>query len=194
MRSALFCNVVCANVEPDGHAITRTAQPYHAGGEKQGHRSGDRRNGVRVDLMKIPLGYASERPAAKDGARRKCTLTPFLLHGPRSTACSTAGFQDPASFIPGRARASPSDTQGGSRMRECRTYGSVRGAHSNARPYRDPRFFKPEFVRRFVSMTRQGARAECTSLSLRTECDALLMVACRECGAASFPLRTAVPS
>ena len=34
--------------------------------------------------------------------------------------------------------ASPSNTRGGSRMRECRTYGSVRGALSNGRPYRDP--------------------------------------------------------
>jgi hypothetical protein len=29
-------------------------------------------------------------------------------------------------------------------MREFRTYGSVRGARSNARPYRDPRFFARE--------------------------------------------------
>src|SRR5208282_759730 len=35
-------------------------------------------------------------------------------------------------------RALPSHTQGGSRMRESRTYGSVRGAPSNGRPYRDP--------------------------------------------------------
>src|SRR3954453_9237411 len=39
----------------------------------------------------------------------------------------------------GPARGSPSDTRGGSRMRECRTYGSVRGALSNERPYRDRR-------------------------------------------------------
>ena len=32
---------------------------------------------------------------------------------------------------------SPSNTQGGSRMRESRTYGSVRGALRNGRPYRD---------------------------------------------------------
>src|SRR5262249_35034448 len=32
---------------------------------------------------------------------------------------------------------SPSHTQGGSRMRESRTYGSVRGALSNERPYRE---------------------------------------------------------
>ena len=44
---------------------------------------------------------------------------------------------DPVSFTPGPATASPSNTRGGSRMRESRPYGSVRGARSNARPYRD---------------------------------------------------------
>jgi hypothetical protein len=29
------------------------------------------------------------------------------------------------------------DTRGGSRMRESRTYGSVRGARGNSRPYRE---------------------------------------------------------
>ena len=32
---------------------------------------------------------------------------------------------------------SPSHTRGGSRMRESRTYGSVRGARGNSRPYRE---------------------------------------------------------
>ena len=36
---------------------------------------------------------------------------------------------------------SPSHTRGGSRMRESRTYGSVRGALSNGRPYRDRQSF-----------------------------------------------------
>ena len=40
-------------------------------------------------------------------------------------------------FILGRTSASPSNTQGGSRMRESRTYGSVRGVRSNAHSYRD---------------------------------------------------------
>jgi hypothetical protein len=31
----------------------------------------------------------------------------------------------------------PSHTRGGSRMRESRTYGSVRGARGNSRPYRE---------------------------------------------------------
>src|SRR5208283_1051303 len=37
--------------------------------------------------------------------------------------------------------ASPSITRGGSRMRESRPYGSVRGALSNERPYRDFAWF-----------------------------------------------------
>ena len=36
-----------------------------------------------------------------------------------------------------RSGGLPSDTQGRSRMRECRSYGSARGAGSDARPYRD---------------------------------------------------------
>ena len=38
---------------------------------------------------------------------------------------------------PGQASASPSSIRGRSRMPECRTSGSVRGALSNGRPYRD---------------------------------------------------------
>ena len=34
-------------------------------------------------------------------------------------------------------RSLPSHTRGGSRMRESRTYGSVRGARGNSRPYRE---------------------------------------------------------
>src|ERR1700745_3799276 len=49
----------------------------------------------------------------------------------------TTGCRNQKSFIPGRTRGLPSDTQGGSRMREFRTYGSVRGASGNGRPYRD---------------------------------------------------------
>src|SRR5260370_18055420 len=57
-------------------------------------------------------------------------------HGSRSWL--TTSFPNPASFILGQACALPSNTQGGSGMRESRTYGSVRGACSNGRPYRDP--------------------------------------------------------
>src|ERR1019366_6023243 len=54
-----------------------------------------------------------------------------------SPAWWTTGFPSRVSSTRGRACALPSDTQGGSRMRESRTYGFVRGAPRNGRPYRD---------------------------------------------------------
>src|SRR6266404_5141643 len=45
----------------------------------------------------------------------------------------------PASFIRGPKSASPSNTRGGSRVPEWGPLGSVRGALSNGRPYRDLR-------------------------------------------------------
>src|SRR4051794_38664110 len=53
------------------------------------------------------------------------------------TGWPRASCPDPGSPIPGPSNASASNTQGGSRMRESRPYGSVRGALSKARPYRD---------------------------------------------------------
>src|SRR5215210_2986622 len=47
------------------------------------------------------------------------------------------GSPDRTSFTPGRVNVSPSDTQGGSRVPELGSLGSVRGALSNGRPYRD---------------------------------------------------------
>ena len=41
-----------------------------------------------------------------------------------------------ASFIRGRPNALPSNTRGGSRVREFRSLGSVRGVRGNAHPYR----------------------------------------------------------
>ena len=46
----------------------------------------------------------------------------------RMTQLVDPGFQNRSSYILGRVIALPSHTQGGSRMRESRTYGSVRGA------------------------------------------------------------------
>src|SRR5215204_6125084 len=57
------------------------------------------------------------------------------------------GSPDRTSFTPGRVNVSPSDTQGGSRVPELGSLGSVRGALSNGRPYRDlvmPRRAEPE--------------------------------------------------
>jgi hypothetical protein len=49
----------------------------------------------------------------------------------------TIGFPNRLSSTHGQKNASPLRTQGGSRVRESRTHGSVRGALSNKRPYRD---------------------------------------------------------
>src|SRR5882757_10083428 len=67
-----------------------------------------------------------------DEARKTARL------GSRSCSWPKIGSRNRISFIHGLEYASPSSTQGGSRMRESRTYGSVRGALSNERPYRDP--------------------------------------------------------
>src|SRR6266567_154196 len=66
-----------------------------------------------------------------DEARKMARL------GSRSRSWPKIGSRNRISFIHGLEYASPSPTQGGSRMRESRTYGSVRGALSNERPYRD---------------------------------------------------------
>ena len=83
----------------------------------------------------LPASMSSDSGGARfDGAARR---TAPRGHGSRSWL--TTSFPNPASFILGHASALPSNTQGGSRMRESRTYGSVRGARSNGRPYRDHR-------------------------------------------------------
>jgi hypothetical protein len=63
---------------------------------------------------------------------------PHRMGGTGSTGSWTSGCQSRASFTCGPTTASPSNIQGGSRMRECRTSGSVRGAPSNEHPYRNP--------------------------------------------------------
>src|SRR5260370_42166747 len=58
-------------------------------------------------------------------------------HGHGLLNLQWSSYLYPVSFIPGRANASPSNTQGGSPVRESRPPGSVRGAPSNGCPYRD---------------------------------------------------------
>src|SRR6266576_2278930 len=65
---------------------------------------------------------------AKGGGQRECETAqhvPGSVPGKRVTGAGA------------HTASSPSFTRGGSRMRESRTYGSVRGALSNGRPYRD---------------------------------------------------------
>jgi hypothetical protein len=62
-------------------------------------------------------------------------LSPYsCLHPPKRSE----GRRDAASEIEFVTCPRNSNIQGGSRMQESRTYGSVRGARTNTRPYRDP--------------------------------------------------------
>jgi hypothetical protein len=58
-------------------------------------------------------------------------------HGNGWLNLQRSSYLYPISFIPGRVNASPSDTQGGSPVRESRPPGSVRGVPSNGHSYRD---------------------------------------------------------
>src|SRR6202158_3906476 len=57
--------------------------------------------------------------------------------GSGSSRSLMTGFLSRKSFFRGRSSALPSDTRGRSRMPELGTYGSVRGAAGNSRPYRE---------------------------------------------------------
>src|SRR5690242_5222540 len=58
-------------------------------------------------------------------------------YGRRWRSWPTTFSQRHGSFTPGQVSASPSDTQGRSRVPELGSLGSVRGALSNGRPYRE---------------------------------------------------------
>jgi hypothetical protein len=70
--------------------------------------------------------------------RRSPAVRRTARFGPGSIGSQISGCRSGASFILGPTSASPSFIQGGGRMRECRTSGSVRGVLSNGHPYRDP--------------------------------------------------------
>src|SRR5215469_16640744 len=67
-------------------------------------------------------------------------------------------FHNLESSIPGPISASLSGTQGGRRMRESRTYGVVRGAPSNGRPYRDQEATFTDLLDHFVGGGEQLIR------------------------------------
>src|SRR6266536_2581374 len=66
------------------------------------------------------------------GARCGFAAKRIGSHGHGGRSWRTTGFRNRSSSTLGRAIASPSHTRGGSRMRESRTYGSVRGAMKRA--------------------------------------------------------------
>jgi hypothetical protein len=107
----------------------------------------------------------------------------------------------PASFIRGPKSASPSNTRGGSRVPEWGPLGSVRGALSNERPYRDlrnvvanypfershrfpvnePNSGCRDYSRSSCSGLVPGSRRELTSRAVAnsTSCFSLKVVSCR---------------
>src|SRR4029079_11148280 len=83
-----------------------------------------------------------------------------------------------ASYIPGRAIALPSHTRGGSRMRESRTCGSVRGARDETRvptatcarqSWCDPAGGRPAQVRSSVRLVASVAWPLATVVAKRTQ-------------------------
>src|SRR5260221_5250925 len=68
------------------------------------------------------------------------------LHGNGLLNLPRSSYLQSVFFILGRANASPSNTQGGSPVRETRSPGSVRGVLSNGHSYRDRRS-RGSFVR-----------------------------------------------
>src|SRR5258707_11553074 len=86
---------------------------------------------VRCWLHSASSSPSSGNDRSGDEARKTARL------GSRSRSWPKIGSRNRISFIHGQEYASPSPTEGGSRMRESRAYGSVRGALRNERPYRD---------------------------------------------------------
>src|SRR3982074_304666 len=64
----------------------------------------------------------------------------IVPRGKGSGGWQTTSFPNRVSFISGPKSALPSDTRGGSRMPQLGPYGSVRGALSNERPYRESQY------------------------------------------------------
>ncbi len=132
-----------------------------------------RHAGQQHSVERVPR----DRPLALGCGPSAAEASATSSHGPRSIGWRNAGSQDRVSFIHGQAYASPSNTQGGSRMRECCTYGSERGAPSNGRPYRDP------------TLTRTLCRAPQSSVSAIRACHG---PAAPSISALSSPAHTAV--
>src|ERR1039458_1900239 len=73
------------------------------------------------------------------GVRYDVAVKKMAQPGAGSSVSAPSSFRCRVSCIPGRTAAFSSNTQGGSRVPESGPLGSVRGALSNERLYRDPR-------------------------------------------------------
>src|SRR6266480_4677447 len=89
----------------------------------------------RPTIRRWPHSASSSPSSGSDRSGDAVRKTARL--GIRLRSWPKIGSQNRIPFIHGQEYASPSRTQGRSRMRESRTYGSVRGALRNERPYRD---------------------------------------------------------
>ena len=87
--------------------------------------------GKRANKAERSAAEPVERRAGAEG--NVCQHRAHRAQNRRSASQALARIREALNSV------SPSHTRGGSRMRESRTYGSVRGALSNGRPYRDRR-------------------------------------------------------
>ena len=85
--------------------------------------------GKRANKAERSAAEPVERRAGAEG--NACQNRAHRAQNRRSASQALARIRQASKSV------SPSHTRGGSRMRESRTYGSVRGALSNGRPYRD---------------------------------------------------------
>ena len=90
-----------------------------------------------------PTRHRSELSAitwsTSGAARCRDAVSTVESRGSGSSRSLMTGFLSRKSFFRGRSNALPSDTRGRSRMPELGSYGSVRGAAGNSRPYRECR-------------------------------------------------------
>ena len=113
-----------------GHLGAQRRHQRHRGGAPPGHRAGCRPAGWHRGVSLRALGVTP--PSSHSLSTRRTAQG-----GTGSTGSRTSGCQSLASFTRGQTSALPSNIRGGSRMRECRTSGSVRGVPSNGHPYRN---------------------------------------------------------
>jgi hypothetical protein len=141
------------------------------------------KSGLAVVAMK-PTNKA-ERSAAELGEPRAGAEGNVGQH-------STDRARNRATVSPGLERirqVSPLNTQGGSRMRESRLYGSVRGALRNERPYRD----RGACYRARICATPHSPWLYPTPYSIARPCNRCGTQACLICRTAVYgPVRTAV--
>jgi hypothetical protein len=89
------------------------------------------RRTVRRSARSATMSPSSGTAASADAVRRRTWC------GREWRSWSTSFSPDRGSFIPGRVCDLPSDTRSRSRVPELGALGSVRGAFSNERPYRE---------------------------------------------------------